>query len=33
VQAIQRDSWLLTSNGKDLADIPGLQVVIVVKLP
>ena len=31
-QAIQRDFRLLTSNAKDLADIPGLQVV-VLKLP
>ncbi len=31
-QAIQRDFRLLTSNAKDFADIPGLQVV-VLKLP
>jgi predicted nucleic acid-binding protein len=31
-QAIQRDFRLLTSNAKDFADIPGLQMV-VVKLP
>ncbi len=31
-QAIQRDFRLLTSNAKDFADIPGLQIV-VVKLP
>jgi predicted nucleic acid-binding protein len=31
-QSIQRDFRLLTSNGKDFADIPGLQVV-VLKLP
>lgn len=31
-QAIQRDFRLLTSNGKDFADVPGLQVV-VLKLP
>ncbi len=28
-QAIQRDFRLLTSNGKDFADIPGLQVVVL----
>jgi hypothetical protein len=31
-QAIQRDLRLLTSNAKDFADIPGLQMV-VLKLP
>ena len=31
-QAIQRDFRLLTSNAKDFADIPGLQMV-VLKLP
>jgi len=31
-QAIQRDFRLLTSNAKDFADIPGLQMVIL-KLP
>ena len=31
-QAVQRDFRLLTSNGKDFADIPGLQMV-VLKLP
>jgi predicted nucleic acid-binding protein len=31
-QAVQRDCRLLTSNGKDFADIPGLQMV-VLKLP
>jgi predicted nucleic acid-binding protein len=31
-QAIQRDFRLLTSNAKDFADIPGLQVA-VLKLP
>ena len=31
-QAVQRDLRLLTSNGKDFADIPGLQMV-VLKLP
>ena len=31
-QAIDRDFRLLTPNGKDFADIPGLQVV-VLKLP
>lgn len=31
-QAIQRDFRLLTSNAKDFADIPGLQMV-VLKVP
>ena len=31
-QAIQRDFRLLTSNAKDFADVPGLQLV-VLKLP
>ena len=31
-QAIQRDFRLLTSNAKDFADVPGLQMVIL-KLP
>ncbi len=31
-QAIQRDFRLLTSNAKDFADVPGLQMV-VLKLP
>ena len=31
-QVIQRDFRLLTSNAKDFADIPGLQLV-VLKLP
>jgi predicted nucleic acid-binding protein len=31
-QAVQRDFRLLTSNAKDFADIPGLQMV-VLKLP
>ena len=31
-QAIQRDFRLLTSNAKDFADIPGVQMV-VLKLP
>ena len=31
-QAIQRDCRLLTSNAKDFADVPGLQMVIL-KLP
>ncbi|HWL75451.1 MAG TPA: PIN domain-containing protein [Burkholderiaceae bacterium] len=31
-QAIQRDFRLLTSNAKDFADVPGLQM-IVLKLP
>ncbi len=31
-QAVQRDFRLLTSNGTDFADIPGLQMV-VLKLP
>ena len=31
-QAIQRDFRLLTSNTKDFADVPGLQL-IVLKLP
>ncbi len=31
-QAIQRDFRLLTSNARDFADIPGLQIV-VLKLP
>ena len=28
-QAIHRDCRLLTSNGKDFADVPGLQVVVL----
>ena len=31
-QAIQHGFWLLTSNARDFADIPGLQLV-VLKLP
>jgi len=32
-QAVQRDFGLLTSNGKDFADIPGLQMVVLKLRP